>query len=84
VNDANAVKVIHFKAVNERAVGERGIGAGNLRAIAPDERSLSFSHLLGKRSNDFSQGKVEPKRAQPRESMMQSLMCATTSWGIFL
>ena len=54
VNDANAVKVIHFKAVNERTVGERGIGAGNLRAIAPDERSLSFSHFLGKRSNYFS------------------------------
>jgi hypothetical protein len=39
VNDANAVKVIHLKAMNERAVGKRGVGAGNLCAIAPDERA---------------------------------------------
>src|SRR5215813_7364616 len=63
VDDANAVKIIHFEAVNECAVGKRGVGARNLRAITPDKRSLSFSHFLGERSNDFSPGQSRAKES---------------------
>ena len=61
--DPNPVKVIHFEAVNKRAVGKRRVGAGDLGAIAPDERSLSFSHLLRKRSNYFSPGQSRTKES---------------------
>src|SRR5262249_11883049 len=63
VDDANAVKIIHFETVNQCAVGERRVGARNLRAVAPDERSLSLSHFLGKRSNDLSPGQSRAKES---------------------
>src|SRR5262249_27092611 len=34
-----------------------------LRAITPDKRSLSFSHFLGERSNDFSPGQSRAKES---------------------
>jgi hypothetical protein len=63
VDDANAVKIIHFETVNQCAVGERRVGARDLSAVAPDERSLSLSHLLGKRSNDLSPGQSRAKES---------------------
>ncbi len=53
MDDTDAVQVVHLEAVDQRAVGQRRIRAGNLRAIAPDERSLAFSHLLCERSDDL-------------------------------
>jgi hypothetical protein len=45
---------------------------------------LPFPISLAKEVMIFPHGKVEPKSAQPRESMMQSLMCEITSWGMSL
>src|SRR5215510_3520151 len=63
VDDANAVKIIHFETVNQCAIGERRVGARDLSAVAPDECSLSLTHLLGKRSNDLSPGQSRAKES---------------------
>src|SRR5258705_2109437 len=52
MDNADAVQIIHLEAVDQRAVGQGRAGAGNLRAIGPDERSLALPHLLCERSDD--------------------------------
>ena len=47
MDNADAVQIVHLEAVDQRAIGQGRAGAGNLRAIAPDERALACSHLLG-------------------------------------
>ena len=66
VDDPHTVQVVHLETVDQRAVGQRRVRAGNLRAIAPDERTLAFAHLLGERSDDLSprQRRAEKRAAE--------------------
>src|ERR1044072_7222900 len=46
VDEADSMKVVHLEAMDQRAVRQRRAGAWNLRAVAPDQSTLSFSHFF--------------------------------------
>src|SRR5438034_8487296 len=53
MNDTDAVEIIHSEAMYQGTVGQRRTVARNLGAIASDESTLSFAHLLRKQPNNL-------------------------------